>query len=276
VETILAALILGPLVTEFSIGRYFADRQFWHYPLNIVGDIHYTLPGVFLHNPTPRIVNLQLWTIPGELLCYLAIVVVSVIGLIRIRVAIPVVAIGYAVILTLSLFMSAHNHSAGLPLFAGVSLNTLLISFLAGVAIFLYRDLLPLNFPIFIGCSVASYALLWNGTYQYAASFPVAYCTVFLGLTDFRKTFVTATGDYSYGVYLYGYPVQQTVMYAFPTLNNTWFNFGTSLAVALLFASLSWHLVESQVLARRRTIIASVQTQFDRLSLATRRITQPR
>jgi len=62
------ALILGPLLTEFPLSAYFRDSEFWAYFLNILGEIHYHLPGLFIHNPTTA-VNGQLWTVPFELAC---------------------------------------------------------------------------------------------------------------------------------------------------------------------------------------------------------------
>lgn len=63
VETTLSAIILGPIFTEMPLTQYFVDSKFHVYFLNIVGDIHFELPGAFLHNPVPDMVNAQLWTV---------------------------------------------------------------------------------------------------------------------------------------------------------------------------------------------------------------------
>src|ERR1700744_2350383 len=59
VEVLISALILGPLLTDYSLRQYLAAPEFHAYFLNIVGEIHYVLPGVFLHNPN-NLVNGQL------------------------------------------------------------------------------------------------------------------------------------------------------------------------------------------------------------------------
>jgi hypothetical protein len=51
VEVLLSALVLGPLLTSASLPTYFLSQKFRLYFLNIVGDIHYYLPDVFLSNP---------------------------------------------------------------------------------------------------------------------------------------------------------------------------------------------------------------------------------
>jgi peptidoglycan/LPS O-acetylase OafA/YrhL len=70
VETTLAALILGPLVTSLSLPEYFTHKEFFNYFGNIVGRVRFTLPGVFENSPEPNIVNLNLWTLHAELECY--------------------------------------------------------------------------------------------------------------------------------------------------------------------------------------------------------------
>jgi peptidoglycan/LPS O-acetylase OafA/YrhL len=56
---------------------------------------------------------------------------------------------------------------------------------------------------------------------------------------------ISRYGDFSYGLYLYAFPVQQLVLYLFPLLR------APILACALttsLVAFLSWHLVEKPAL----------------------------
>ena len=63
--------------------------------------------------------------------------------------------------------------------------------------------------------------------------------------------------DYSYGLYLYGFPVQQTLIAMgiaapLPVL-------GWALPITLSCAALSWHLVEHPLLARKDRIIERVR-----------------
>jgi peptidoglycan/LPS O-acetylase OafA/YrhL len=86
VEVSLSALILGPLLTNIDLPSYLRGYDFSHYFRNMVGDIHYRLPGVFTDNPFPSFVNGQLWTVPYELRCYEVLLVIAVIGASRSRV----------------------------------------------------------------------------------------------------------------------------------------------------------------------------------------------
>jgi peptidoglycan/LPS O-acetylase OafA/YrhL len=61
-------------------------------------------------------------------------------------------------------------------------------------------------------------------------------------------------GDYSYGLYLYGYPVQQLLAsLGFISLGFT-FWFLSSFIVTLFFATLSWHLIESPALSLKSSM----------------------
>jgi peptidoglycan/LPS O-acetylase OafA/YrhL len=71
VEILLSALIIGPIFTNISLPAYFSGSEFGTYFLNIFGFIHYRLPGLFVDNPVPYIVNGSLWTVPFEILCYI-------------------------------------------------------------------------------------------------------------------------------------------------------------------------------------------------------------
>jgi len=54
-------------------------------------------------------------------------------------------------------------------------------------------------------------------------------------------------GDYSYGVYIFAYPIQQSVFHWFPEV-STFALFASSFLASLFFAIFSWHLLESKAL----------------------------
>ena len=58
-------------------------------------------------------------------------------------------------------------------------------------------------------------------------------------------------GDFSYGLYLWAWPVQQVVATSFGGQVGYWRLLSVSLAGAMVLAVLSWHLVEKWALAAK-------------------------
>ena len=236
VDTLLAATILGPLLTALPAGAYFSSPGFRAYFLNMVGDIQAFLPGLFGSNPYP-FVNVQLWTIPYELGCYLALVGLALTGVYRRRRSFLIVAL-LAVFFLQSVFPAAnYRHGLVAP------------SFLAGAVVHLYRDRIPWNRWIFLVSLVAMTVTVVVPNLVRYLPIPLAYATIFLGTLNPKKVWPVSTGDYSYGLYLYAFPISQALI-ATVTAARVWYGdfILTTLATGVL-AVLSWHLVEKRFLA---------------------------
>lgn len=271
VEVIVVAFVLGPLLTSVPLRDYVTDAKFISYPLNILGDIHYHLPGLFLSNPDPDMVNRQLWTIPSELRCYFVIVVLAMIGFARNSRRMLVILAISLVAFPLVDFMQRRD----LWHFDNVPSKALILSFLAGVSLFLGQKQIRLNPYCFTGSMGLAFTLLLFRETAYFACLPIAYCTVYVGLSQIPKTIVVATGDYSYGLYLYGYPIQQTYSYLFPGHRVWWLNIPFTMLFGLAFAALSWHVVEAKVLRWRKRIIPAIESGVDLLGRLPQRGLRP-
>jgi peptidoglycan/LPS O-acetylase OafA/YrhL len=66
-------------------------------------------------------------------------------------------------------------------------------------------------------------------------------------------------GDYSYGIYVYGWPVRQSVVEIWPRLGIHG-NQAVSMAVAFLLAIFSWHVVEKPSIALGRRLAAALSS----------------
>jgi len=253
VEVVLSAFIVGPLLTKSSLPEYFTDPLFRSYLLNVTGDIHYLLPGLFTTNPYPNVVNAQLWTVPFELLCYISIAALSIVGVKRHRLLGP----ASVVILTLAYTVSklAQFHGFPPPIIGRVSGLVLLVSFLSGMSIFFYNDRIVWSARLCAASGVISALLLSvvpNGDYIVAPF--AAYFTVSLGLTNPVKLGILRGADYSYGIFLYGFVIQQVLMQQLPWARIWWLNLLLSVVCATLFAAASWHFIEKPALRLKRFI----------------------
>ena len=249
VEVVLSAFILGVIFTALPLSRYFSDPLFHRYLLNMLGDPHYDLPGVFLSNPYPLTVNGQLWTVPYELGCYLTLGGMSLIGARR-R---PIIAPLAAALMTIAYIVGRQIKYHGVPPVSHGLLGgpLLVISFLVGVSIYVYRERLPMGnatgiASVLIGAvmvSVIPGAEIWS-------PWPLAYATVYLGTTNPKRIWLLLGADYSYGLFLYGYPIQQALAALLPGQSSA-FNTIASILVAGAFAAVSWRYVEKPALRLR-------------------------
>jgi peptidoglycan/LPS O-acetylase OafA/YrhL len=245
VEVTLCGLLLGPLFTTLPLASYFSDPQFFTYFLNIVGHIQYLLPGLFRDNPYNQAVNVSLWTIPYELECYIALTVLAVIGLVyRRMLLIAGVILAHVAVIGRDLLRGA----AELPMDGSLPGRILLLGFLAGVVLFVCREHITVTPLRTIAAAVVSFALLNLPYAAYFAAFPIAYVTIAIGLTRPPRHAFLASGDYSYGIYLYAFPVQQTVAHLLPQHREWYINIALALPVTILLAMFSWHAVEKHAL----------------------------
>ena len=94
---------------------------------------------------------------------------------------------------------------------------------------------------------------------MFLAALPIAYVTVYLGLTRPPPIPFLMSGDYSYGLYLFAYPLQQTFSAIFPGARHWWLNSLFALAAGLAYAFFSWNLIEKRVLSHRKRVTALIE-----------------
>jgi peptidoglycan/LPS O-acetylase OafA/YrhL len=81
----------------------------------------------------------------------------------------------------------------------------------------------------------------------------LTYITVFIGLTNIPSNALLRSGDYSYGIYLYGFPISQMLVASAPALQNNLFGLlSASVLVTGMFACFSWHFIEKRFLRLRK------------------------
>jgi peptidoglycan/LPS O-acetylase OafA/YrhL len=131
--------------------------------------------------------------------------------------------------------------------------------FFAGMVAYVYRQSIPLKLMPVI--------LLWLG---FALTRPGAPSSIFLFAALVYSVFWFAyvpagrirnfnkLGDYSYGIYIYAYPIQQSLVFIFKDLEPLML-FGLTLLVTLPFAMVSWHFIEKPFLERRGSLFPFAQ-----------------
>lgn len=249
VEVTLSALVLGPLLTTLPLGVYFHQKAFFTYFGNIVGWIHFHLPGVFETNPYPGVVNNSLWTLHPELECYGIMSVLIVTRAVKNKTIMSTLWVLVTLVMaTLNLLKNRFEPSGT------YGQEMLVYYFLTGIVTYHWRYWIPISGKLFAVAVLAMYLLFKLPHTSFIAVFPVMYIMVFLGLVNFPKWNLIERGDYSYGMYLYAYPVQQTLSYLFPAGREWWIIFPVTILITYGIAALSWHGVEKPFLRFKKAL----------------------
>ncbi|HKX09671.1 MAG TPA: acyltransferase [Stellaceae bacterium] len=239
------ALVVGPAITTLPLRAYFADsgtHDFVVDNLLLQTETKY-LPGVAFGPLTfNRVIDVPLWTLPLEVTLYGMVALLGLARLIRLPVLVGLMAIGLA-----SIWFEKWI-AANLALGFLDSVVWMLPFFVAGMLAYKLRDS-----GIFSG-RVALLALV-----GLVASVPLqsfiplfavfgSYLALYLALHPSLPVLPAARfGDLSYGLYIYGWPVQQTILYLHPGL-SWWALFPVSMLATAGVAFVSWHLVEKRAL----------------------------
>lgn len=245
---LLTTFLLGPVFTELSLSQYLASKDTYRYLRAIlVFKMPYTLPGVFSRNPYPYTVNGSLWTLVCEAKCYIIIGGLGVLNLLKKK----VIMFLFMVIL---IWFNVHNSDT---LF-------MFVCFFAGSAYYMFRNKIKICFQYFI---ISLVLLLTAGIFGLLKeAFPIlgGYIVLYLAFNQWIKLYnFNKHGDFSYGIYIYAFPIQQVIVYLSNYTINPYLLFLISMPLILVFSILSWHLIEKQCLKLRNIRV------FDKSSINT-------
>lgn len=239
--TLLTVCVLGPLLTT-SAG-YWRDATTWRF---LAGNAtlwraEFWLPGVFETLPRTA-VNGSLWTLPIEGRLYLALLFAGLFGMLR-----PWrYALAWAIALA-GAGVFAWRH-APLPEHLAY-LIWVTAFFITGTLLWVWRARLVLTWWAWL--PLLAIATATRGTPWFV---PAYFATVAYGTFCFAflPRWLPSTGrhDLSYGLYLYGWPMQQLALLAgavTPAMNTT-----VATLFAFVCAAASWRWVERPALAWKR------------------------
>ena len=206
----------------------------------------------FSSNPTPTM-NGSLWSIPYEFWCYIGVMIAGWLGILRRR---RLALVGLIVLATLThvwLDFSGRRPGGGLvEVVFGWQYEWFFVlpSFAYGMLAYVYREHLPRR--LWIACAGPVLALAichlplpmpLKQSVGYAALQPALAYSVFYFAFSRQVVNAARFGDFSYGTYLYAFPLQQILLAEFSRLAFAPFvllSMGSSLAAGIL----SWHGVE--------------------------------
>ena len=265
VEISLSAIILGCIFTTYATSQYFSQPGFFMYFLNVFGLIHYRLPGVFETNTHAQIVNGSLWTVPYEMMCYICMAGFMLLGFVKRPKRLVAFFLLYMAIAGILPYLPHSFSWSHLGVAVEKALTNrqfyLIPCFVLGILAYVYRYKIPYSSKgiVLAFLLVLIIGLIGNASWRQSpltafATIPLfTYIVVAVGLTEVPKLPFFHRGDYSYGIYLYGYPIQQAVIASFPKGWTWWSHLAVSMVIVTGFAIFSWHFIEKPILRLRKT-----------------------
>lgn len=205
------------------------------------------IPGAFATNPL-QYVNGSLWTIRFEMFCYLLVPLMAWLGCYhrpkRAGLAFLLAYLGYQISRGWHLSFGPWDQLDELPQFV--------CYFMAGAACYALRHHLPRS-PKLIGLAALIAGLtLRRSIIYWTLPFCASYLILCLALSPSRFSDWGNGNDLSYGIYLYGFAIQQLLIHLDPQFWSPTSLFAVSWILSLAAGWLSWRLVERPFLLRKR------------------------
>ncbi len=242
--------VIGLFFTTDAPAEYLTNKETYRYFLKNITlffGVEYNLPGVFAETPHKHAVNGSIWTLPYEvkMYAYLAIIGSTLIYCKKwfktnflkiIFLCIAVIAISANII----------NHFQPFIPEKFIRLFTL---FFTGTAFYIWRDNIYLSSRVFLLLVIAlSISIFEKELFFVIYSISIAYLIFYIAyvpagiIRNFNKT-----GDYSYGIYIYAYPVQQSIAALIPDVSIP-IMIALSFFFTFILSFISWHLIEKKAL----------------------------
>ena len=223
---------------------------------------HHSLafPGV----AAPFATNFPLWSLPVEVHCYIFLLVIGLLGAFRSKlVGTVLIVAGTTAFLFVKLFAPPMGSLAFQNDFVGQGGMTLVppLFFFLGILLYMFRERIIVDWRLAIALMVAYliarktpldaplfYAALVYGSLAVAAS------------TTLNRVWAF-NPDFSYGIYIYHFPIMQLVAYRLPDLPFA-ASFPLVIASSFCAAALSWYLIEKPSLDGVRHVLPILEAQI--------------
>jgi peptidoglycan/LPS O-acetylase OafA/YrhL len=248
---IFPGLLLALTITVFAIGFYsslsyreyiFKQETLTYFNNILLINTQYSLPGAFTGNIYPNAVNGSLWTLAFEFLMYLLVAVAGLARKLTRRWVWPF-WISLAVLNLVAAYRPKYLTYSLFYLDARLVVQLGLLYF-SGVLLYLHRDRVLYPFWAWIP-ALALFVLLSNRYPIYSWLFGatlLAYGILGASKITFFSQF-GRFGDFSYGIYVYSFPVQQVIWHHTQTRSPIRM-FALAMFVSLVFSIISWYAVE--------------------------------
>jgi len=223
--------------------------------------LQYPITDLFHHNPGGEAVNGSLWSLAPEVTCYICLGLLTVLGGLRWKFTGLVLFLVVYVLHVICMFfpdigvaLSGALKKGGIFSFQIPLFRSLFLAFLAGLSYYQFRDAIRWRGWVAVVAVLAAAVTCSRWEFDLVLPLTLPYVVLYLAhRLPFER--VERWGDFSYGIYIYAFPIQQCLAlgglhrFGFPAF------LGASLLLSLLAGMASWFALERPVLHWARTFI---------------------
>ena len=243
VVVLLTILVVGPIATSYSLTEYFSNSGTYEYFLNCIFILKHTLPGVFENNIYTATINGALWTLPVEFVCYILCLIGYKIKILTPKImwlTVPIVVLG-----SWGVCFLAEKWNIEM-------LTTVLfpvVCFYVGVLLCVYKKRIVLDVRIFVACLILFGVSILTGMMKIGFVLFFLYVLIYLafGIRSMPGK-VYKLGNYSYAMYLCGFPIQQLIIWANGGRMDPGYNILISIPVIMIISVLLYFWVEKKTI----------------------------
>lgn len=250
-------------VSELTPADYFLNISWWQYILANLFTLNFLqpeLPGIFQQNPI-HAVNGSLWTIKIELSFYVLLpVLIYILNSINKKYTLYILLVMLSLSVAYTEFFTAMYQNTGnkLYLFLHRQLPGQLSFFIMGILFYKYFDYF-LKYKHIIG--VAS--LLLTAVYLiegigWLSVFSLPGVIMWLAFAISPVFSSLDKHDYSYGIYLWHFPLIQLFVAQHWFDNNPWLMFLVFIMIVIVVSGVSWYVLETRFTKKSNKIEAMV------------------
>jgi peptidoglycan/LPS O-acetylase OafA/YrhL len=268
---VLVAVVLGPLsllIQGRSVSGYDWDSAAGYVYKNLFFVLkQFDITGTIENIPVERVWNYSAWTLFFEFALWMCIGVLVLIapkrllnlGIFAGLLSFTAIKVYDKLTTDLSQFGTTNNGRATGAIDPGLMavlepMARLGVFFFAGSVLYVYRDKITLNRVVLWICVAVSFVLAVVGWFHIIAALPFAYVIMYLG-TSTRFARVNFPNDYSYGTYIYAFPVTQVLALINLELNQSmpaWLFCTLAVLATAPLAWASWHVLEKPAMSLKR------------------------
>jgi len=249
VASLIGALLVGP-ITSAGVDHYFKDQHWRAIVANVLTFRPTSVGGAFVGNPT-ELLNGTLWSIRYEVDCYILVAIVGVFWFQAGRILIALAAV-FSVLFVMDQwgYQLLPHIDHGIAYFLTSSPDEWprwFSFFLAGSLFYVYRRHIPRSLILFaVSVTLMLLSILVSQLNVFLPFF-MSYAILFTAsLGKVRMSIGGHRLDPSYGAYVYGWIIQQLLVFYFAL--SVWQLWWCWLATTLLVASFSWLVIEQPCL----------------------------